>query len=457
MKVKTLHVLILYLLLTCFSACSGSNEEPGPEPEVKPNLTYALSNEIFPNPERGFMRLFPVYAEGNPLNAATLSSLRNNHITLIQRVYYLEKFKASPLSEAQLFLIQTDMDLVRQAGLKCVLRFAYTDQMSGTDAPLATIEQHLDQLKPAFAANKDVIAFVQAGFIGPWGEWHNSTNGLNTTENEKKVLFKLLDVLPTELMVQVRTPAKKQQIFGTTSPLSKELAYTAEKVARVGHHNDCFMSGGTNYGTYTNIQTEKTYISTEALYVPTGGETCPPQAGYNPNCTEGRTEMQLLKWTYLNLDYYQPTLNAWRNSGCFDEFQRNLGYRLALVDATLAAQASLNQAYKLEMNLTNKGYAPLYSQKNTWLVLKNKASGALHQVPVPVDLREVKPGTTYKISQSVSLTGIPAGDYDLFLKITDKADVLKDKPEYSVRLANTDVWVPETGLNSLKHQLKVGN
>ncbi len=403
------------------------------------------------------MRLFSANSEGAPLSASTLSSLRSNHITLIHRVYYLEKFKDAPLSAAQLTLIQTDMDLIRQAGLKCVLRFAYTDQMNGTDAPLATIEQHLDQLKPAFETNRDVIAFVQAGFIGPWGEWHNSTNGLNTTENEKKVLFKLLDVLPTELMVQVRTPAKKQQIFGSTTPLSKAAAYTAEKMARVGHHNDCFMSGGTNYGTYTNIQPEKTYISNEALYVPTGGETCPPQSGYSPNCAEGRTEMQLLKWTYLNLDYYQPTLNAWRNSGCFDEFQRNLGYRLALVDAVLPAQAGLNQSYKLAINLTNKGYAPLYNLKNTYLVLKNKASGAVHQVPVPVDLREVKPGTTYQLDQSVSLTGIPAGDYDLFLKIADRAASLKDRPEYSVRLANTGVWVPETGLNSLNHQLKVGS
>ncbi|WP_165864909.1 DUF4832 domain-containing protein [Rufibacter latericius] len=450
-----LTVFILNLLLTGFSGCSSGSEEP--EPVVQPKLTYALSNEIFPNPERGFMHLFPASSEGTPLNPATLTSLKNNNLSLIQRVYYLEKFKDAPLSAAQLSLIQTDMDLIRQAGLKCVLRFAYTDQMNGTDAPLAIIEQHLDQLKTPFEANKDVIAFVQAGFIGPWGEWHNSTNGLNTPENEKRILFKLLDVLPTELMVQVRTPGKKQQIFGTTSPLSKSVAYTADKVARVGHHNDCFMSGGTNYGTYNNIQTDKTYISNEALYVPTGGETCPPQGGYNPNCTQGRTEMQLLKWTYLNLDYYQPTLNAWRNSGCFDEFQRNLGYRLALVDATLAAQAGTNQAYKLEINLTNKGYAPLYSLKNTYLVLKNKASGALHQVQVPVDLREVKPGTTYKLDQSVNLTGIPAGDYDLFLKITDRAESLKDRPEYSIRLANTDVWVAESGLNNLKHQLKIGS
>ncbi|WP_205501773.1 DUF4832 domain-containing protein [Rufibacter psychrotolerans] len=452
-----LTVLALHFLLGCFSGCSGSKEESDPTPETKPNITYAASNEIFPNPERGFMRLFSVYSEGAPLNVTTLGSLKNNNITLVHRVYYLEKFKDAPLSAAQLTLFQTDMDLIRQAGLKCVLRFAYTDQMNGTDAPLAIIEQHLDQLKPAFEANKDIIAFVQAGFIGAWGEWHGSTNGLNTTENERKVLFKLLDVLPTELMVQVRTPTKKQQIFGTTTPLSQAMAYSAEKIARVGHHNDCFMSGGTNYGTYTNIQPEKNYISNEALYVPTGGETCPPQNGYNPTCPEGRTEMQLLKWTYLNLDYYQPTLNAWRNSGCFDEFQRNLGYRLALVDATLATQVGLNQAYQVKINLTNKGYAPVYKQKNTFLVLRNKASGALHQVPLPVDVRACKPGTNLTIDQSVSLTGIPAGNYDLYLKIADRAEALQNRPEYSIRLANPQTWEAETGLNNLKHQVTIGN
>src|SRR5690606_1968382 len=141
-------------------------------------------------------------------------------------------------------------------------------------------------LKAVFENNRDIIAFVQAGFIGAWGEWHSSSNGLATVENEKLVLNKLLSVLPPDIMVQVRTPSAKQQIFNTTSPLTAGLAYSGDNRARVGHHNDCFLTGGTDYGTYNNVEAEKQYISTEALYVPTGGETCPPTGGYDPTCAE---------------------------------------------------------------------------------------------------------------------------------------------------------------------------
>jgi len=71
----------------------------------------------------------------------------------------------------------------------------------------------------------------------------------------------LLSVLPVEIMIQVRTPGAKQQVFNSTAQLEAAAAYTVDKSARVGHHNDCFLAVGTDYGTYTNITADKEYIS----------------------------------------------------------------------------------------------------------------------------------------------------------------------------------------------------
>ena len=49
-----------------------------------------------------------------------------------------------------------------------ILRFAYSLAMYEPDAPLAVILQHLDQIKPILQEYKDVIAVLQAGFIGSW-------------------------------------------------------------------------------------------------------------------------------------------------------------------------------------------------------------------------------------------------------------------------------------------------
>lgn len=455
MTLKNIYTLCFWLL-TATGLC-GCKRSEGKDTTVN-RIQYEISNAIFPNPERGFIRTMSVFSEGNPLVAGDLNLLRSQNVTMILRVFYLDAFKDKAISNTEISLIKSDLKTVRDAGLKMILRFAYTDDMQGTDAPYTIIEAHLDQLKTVFEQNKDVIAFVQAGLIGAWGEWHSSSNGLATVENERKVLNKLLSVLPADIMVQVRTPSAKQQIFSTTAPLTAETAYTGENRARVGHHNDCFLTGGTDYGTYNNVDAEKQYISTEALYVPTGGETCPPTDGYDPTCAEGRKEMALLKWTYLNLDWYQPTINAWKNSGCFDEFQRYLGYRLALVDALLPDQAASNGSMQVDINITNKGYAPLYHKKEVYLVLKNTATGDFYDKALSTDLRLCKPAAMQSIRQAVALSGIPVGKYDLFLRITDQDEALAGRTEYAIQLANNNTWLTDHhGINSLNKQITITN
>lgn len=444
-----LLILCLFLIIS-----SGCRKQKNPDDHDLTEINYVESLEIFPNPERGFIHNSIVNSEGYALDPDYLTSLRAENVTMILRFYYLEKFKDKPISDAELLLIRSDMQKLRDAGVKCVLRFAYTDDMAGTDAPFSIIEQHLDQLKPIFESDKDVIAFVQAGLIGAWGEWHDSSNGLATTVNEKKVLEKLLSVIPPGIMVQVRTPGSKQQIFSTTAPVTSSIAYTSQNLARVGHHNDCFLAGGTDYGTYSNVQADKEYISKEALYVPTGGETCPPE-GSLPGCSTSQAEMKLLRWTYLNLDWYQPVINAWKSSGCFNEFQRFMGYRLVLVNAKLPKQGIKDQDFEVEISLTNKGYAPLYNYKTTSLVFMNSSSGETYPFELTTDIRKCKPNGLLTISDTILLSGIPQGDYDLYLKISDRSENLKDRMEYSVRLANTDLWNNDKGFNNLLHKVTI--
>ncbi len=450
-------MLTTWIAAACLACCSKGPQEQTDPDEDGQVVTYQASSAIFPNPERGFMHTYSTLSDNNSLSTTTLAALRGRNVSLILRVIYLQDFKDRPIDEPKLAAIRSDLAKVRDAGLKTILRFAYTDDMAGTDAPIGVVEQHLDQLKPVFEDNKDIIAFIQAGFIGAWGEWHASSNGLTSPENQARVLDKLLEAVPTELMVQLRTPIMKQRIFNTTQPVTQQNADSQAPVARVGHHNDCFLSNTTDYGTYSdnNIQGEKNYISQDALFVPTGGETCPPTGGFNPDCPEGRNQMKLLKWSYLNLDWYQPTINLWRASGCFDEFQRNLGYRLALESSSAPATVAAGGTLSLKLVVANKGYAPLYHQKAVSLVLKNKASGTTHALALPIDLRRCKPDQPVTFEESVSLGDVPKGDYDLLLRIGDRAEALKDRVEYAVRLANDQVWQAETGLNSLLRQLRV--
>ena len=457
MKYKFLTIIFLSIIISCGSG--GNGEDPIPEPidNTVNNITYTASNEVISNPERGFMHLWSVTSEGTPLSLSTLQYLKNENVTIINRVYYLEAFKSSDLSSAELDLITTDFERLRTAGVKCVLRFAYNSDPNDTDAPLNIIERHLDQLKPIFDDNSDLIAFVQAGLIGSWGEWYYTTNNLTTLENKRAVLYKLLEVLPKEIKIQVRTPLYKQEIFDYSIAMDASVGYGTTDIARVGFHNDCFLASANDYGTYQNISAEKNYISKEALFVPTGGETCPPVDVPIASCNTAENEMKLLKWTYLNLDYYGPVLQEWRNNNCFTDFQRKLGYRLLLKSATLKKEATANSNYLLSAMMQNVGFAPVYNIKKSFLIFKSTSDGTFYKKALNFDIRKVVPSTTtdFELNESVSLSGIPVGEYELFLKIEDSNEILSDRSEYSIRLANSDTWDASTGMNKLLHTLTI--
>tara|TARA_R110002050_G_scaffold261556_1_gene401603 strand:- start:74139 stop:75512 length:1374 start_codon:yes stop_codon:yes gene_type:complete len=456
MKNKFFTIILITIIISC-SSSSPSNDDDGDVivDETVNDITYKSSSEVISNPERGFMHTWGVVSEGSPLSLVTLQSLKNENVTIILRLYNLASFKSSDLSTIQLDLIKTDFENLRTAGIKCVLRFVYNEDQNDTDAPLNIIERHLDQLKSLFTDNADVIAFVQAGFIGSWGEWYYTTNNLTTLENKKAVVNKLLDVLPKEVKIQLRTPLYKQEIFEYSTAIDASVGYNTSDIARVGFHNDCFLASPDDYGTYQNVTIEKSYISKEALYVPTGGETCPPSGVPTASCNTAENEMKLLKWTYLNLDYYGPVLNVWRNNSCFTDFQKELGYRLLLKSASLKKEAPVSSSFELNAILDNVGFAPVYNTKNTFLVFRAVSDGTLYKKALSFDIRKVEPGIDYELKESVNLTGIPAGQYELLLKIEDHYNTLSDRPEYSIQLANTGIWESTKGLNKLSHTLTI--
>ncbi|MGC9342575.1 MAG: DUF4874 domain-containing protein, partial [Bacteroidales bacterium] len=187
---KFIIVVILITFSISVPAC-GEDEKDDLSTDVTVN--YLPSALVITNPERGFYHQVTAFSEDEGVSLAYLKNLKNQNISLVLSLYYLEKFKNSPLSQKQLNLIESDFGKLREAGVKCVLRFAYTNTMEGenaTDAPIEIVETHIDQLKPILQENGDVVAFVQAGFIGAWGEWHSSSNNLTTTENKTRIVNK---------------------------------------------------------------------------------------------------------------------------------------------------------------------------------------------------------------------------------------------------------------------------
>lgn len=75
---------------------------------------------------------------------------------------------------------------------------------------LSQIPDHVAHLKPCLTDNQDVILVVQAGFVGPWGEFHSSTNFPNKMDdNADQIIEAALDAVPKR-SVQLRHPGLKK-------------------------------------------------------------------------------------------------------------------------------------------------------------------------------------------------------------------------------------------------------
>ncbi len=407
---------------------------------------YPPSTAAVANPERGLYH-HTGDCDKTDFSADTLRQYRvSQGITLVMCVFYLAEYKAAPIAQSSLDRLRRQFAAARAAGVKLVLRFAYTASDAGDDAPKDRVLGHLDQLAPYLSGNADVIGVVQAGFVGAWGEWYYTRNFGNAGAvtaadwaNRKAVVDKLLSVLPATRAVQLRTPKIKRTLYSGGG-------------GRLGHHNDCFLASPDDFGTYENPSVEYPYLEGETRAVPMGGETCAPNAPRS-DCPTATAEMSRFHWTYLNTDYHQGVLQSWAAQGCLADVTNRLGYRFTLRDGSYPATAARGSGLAVRIGLTNDGYAAAVNPRGVALVLRNTATRAVVRIPLDADPRTWLPGA-HTVAQTVSVpSSLPPGTYALLLELADPA--LPDRPEYSVQTANTGLWEAATGLNDLRHVVSV--
>lgn len=402
--------------------------------------TYASSDEDFPNPERGFM-LFCKAADDKDF-----AWLRERGVTLAYWGVSLAAYRGAPIDAEFLAQLEEGFRKARVSGLKIVLRFHYCVKIGGPDAPKTWVLKHLEQLKPVLHANADVIAVVQAGFIGAWGEWHSSTNGLQDSEVRKEILEGLLAAVPASRVVQVRTPHFKVKALGA-APLAPAEAYKGTARSRVGHHNDAIFADADDMGTYQEpVKASKDWLAQDSRFVPVGGETAGPPRGSG---AEFGAELERFHWSYLHWRYSDKVKKQWEQEGSLPEIRRRLGYRFTLVDASWPPSVRPGGEFRLEARLKNTGYAALFNKRPLVVVL-SRGQQRLAAKIASVDPRQWAPGEESKIALKLALpASVEAGTWRLSLALPDDSPSLTSRPEYAVRFANDKMWDAESGVNVL--------
>lgn len=512
MKMYSLLVLLVVGGFCTVLSCDKLEKPVLYTPVPVDTVRYAVTDSDFANPERGFYRATEVHVSNyTKLDAAQLKGWRTLqqadgggvykiYSTLVFRSIVLEGYTGTALPADVLDNIKADFTAAREAGVKLIVRFSYTTTSHGGscpdggicppygDAPKNIVLQHIGQLKPLLQDNADVIACMQMGFIGIWGENYYtdyfgdpSANGQSKLLDENwrdknEVLKALLDALPASRMIQVRTPQMKQRyVYGVDAPvnsaaLTEAEAFTGEDKARIGMHNDCFLAGVGDYGTYDDYGNSSTprgsavgvledYVKADNRYTAVGGETCDDTYSPQNDCeTAGmaQTVMSGMHYSFLNCAYNNDVNNDWVDGGCMDNIKRNLGYRFVLRSGVFPkSPVKAGMQFKFGLSLVNEGYASPYNQRPAFLIMRARTGGKEYVFPLTADVRRWFSGQV-AVSETISTgTDLPAGVYDLLLSLPDAATGLAKRPEYAIRLANKDVWEEATGYNKLQASVTI--
>ncbi len=404
-------------------------------------VSYAGSDVLFPNPQRGWYKYTETHFPTThvPLDdGAMITDRVTSNITMVKRYVYLNGYKTTPISGGDLGLIATDFAKARAAGVKLIVRFAYTDT-DGADATKAVILGHIAQLGPVLTSNADVIGALQAGFIGQWGEWYYTNNFVANPAtpwiisgpmwaDRGEVLAALLAAVPATLPVQVRYPEIVRTLYPSGGP------------ANLGIHNDAFLASADDFGTY-RAPDDDDWLAAGSDGFMVGGESAALNAPRSA-WASAETELALYHWTYLNSQYHPDVLASWTTDNK-NVVGRKLGYRIRLLSASVpAAGAMPGSSVQVRIRVVNDGWSAPVANRPVRLKV-----GSATTVTISSDVRTWQPGVEVELVATFAAPG--SGTHPLALHLPDPAPALVPSAAYSIRCANPDVWNGSTGVNDL--------
>ncbi len=156
---------------------------------------YAQVNGTY-NPSRGFYNhpdfLFLSSPETFKSNLTQVNITREYGYSVEQLVFYMDnRIDGSPLSDADIELMSNAMELIRDLGMKALLRFGYTNNQTAaiTEPEPSKVFNHIRQLYPFLKKYESIISTIQPGFVGVYGEGFYSKFPLSFILNHSHTLW----------------------------------------------------------------------------------------------------------------------------------------------------------------------------------------------------------------------------------------------------------------------------
>ncbi len=356
----------------------------------------------------------------------------------------------------------------RNNGCTIALRFRY-DANGKTKPEPATFEQvlkHINQIKEnrILEDYKDLIMFVETGFVGAWGEQHSGK--YTSLEYKAQLVDAMLDMVPEEIPITVRTPNIFAKWAGIEmSEIDSWISEPGSDAARIGLYNDGYMGSDSDLGTYSNREKETSWLGSQTLSSYFGGEfsgNLEWAKKYDTYLPENAIpEMYKTHLSYINSNIYnlykdytfskQYDVENVDNSVYYGEtvfkfIRDHLGYRFVLRSSNLSQEVSRGGKLELNIDVENTGFANPIRPQKAEIILERE--GNYVKTEIDIDTRQWRSCKTSNSNLKIKIPGsLETGKWNVYLRFSVGNEGIKDGYMRSVKFANNGIWNPSLGAN----------
>lgn len=302
------------------------------------------------------------------------------HMVLL--AYNLRRHAADPvIPDSKIQQLRNCLEISEELNLSVIFRAAYDFDGKYTDPDFSVILSHIRQISSVLNSYKSCLAGVQAGMLGAYGEWSQTSYG--KADHHVRLIKAWEESLDPQIAISVR----RQQFI-------REAADAGLDTKRLGIYNDGLFSSSTDLGTYMGDYDREQDLewSRENIQVPFNGGEMPFISEYT-DITNVVKEAKQLNLSYLNRQYNLKVWDYWKTQTyggvSADEYIRgHLGARLYVSDMKISKNYRYRKKMSVELELRNSGFAMLGDGYKAYLCIRYNGNVVQQEAKLTVNSKE---------------------------------------------------------------------
>lgn len=359
-KRMILFVLLLIILILCLY--QGRDKYR--------TWTGEETSEAFTNPRTGWYCQYDIH----DTDAMRREAEKNNALKIVLLTMDLKKeADKEQLSAEILDALEQALLAAEEAEVSVIFRAAYDWKGEYEDPPRTHILSHAVEICGVLNRHAQQIMGVQAGFLGPWGEWH-ATDYVEYDTKEKPFQIEFLEHLLENLDARIPVGVRKPQF------IRQALKYDL-KTDRLGIYNDGLFGSDTDLGTYKDGEKDRResleFLEKTVSTSFNGGEM--PYVSEVSDVNNAAKELSMMHASYLNGYADQAVISQWKEqtfedmSG-YDYITSHLGYRIWVEKVRFPQKLKKGKEVTVEGTVKNSGFSYIPSDMEAFLKIQSEDS-----------------------------------------------------------------------------------